>query len=68
MRKRAFLLEQLVHTLLVLRVFSSNLVPLPIFLLLLATFLVLEYIWEGYTPKILFVFPLLSLQIFGELN
>ena len=34
----------------------------------IAILLMAQYVKEGYTPKFLLLFPLLCMQIFGELN
>lgn len=68
MRRRAFLIEQFLHTLLVVRVFTTEYLQTEIFIVILMVLEVAQYLREGYTPKFMFLFPLLSLQIFGEIN
>lgn len=68
MRRRAFLIEQFLHVLLVARVFITDYIATEIFIAMLTVLLVVQYYKEGYTPKFLLLFPLLSLQIFGEIN
>ena len=68
MKQRAFIIEQFLHTLLVVRVFTTQYIPLEIFIIILILLEAAQYFKEGYTPKFMILFPLLSLQIFGEIN
>ena len=68
MRKRVFLVEQFIHTLLVIRVFTTHLFPIQLYLAILGLLIVAQFYKEGLTPKLLVLLPILSLQVFAELN
>lgn len=68
MRKRVFLIEKLIHTLIVLRVFTTNYFGLEVYLPLLSALLIVQYFREGLTPLVLLLIPITILQTFGEIN
>jgi hypothetical protein len=68
MRRRAFLVAKFIHTLIVVRIFLTHLIPTEYFLAFILFLLIAQYYKEGYTPMILALLPILSLQVFGELN
>lgn len=68
MRKRVFLVEKFVHVLIVLRAFSSHLIPLEAYLAILLFFLAVQYVKEGFTPYVIFLVPIVAIQIYGEIS
>lgn len=68
MRKRVFLIEKLIHTLIVLRVFTTNYFGLEVYLPFLLALLFVQYFRQGLTPLVLLLFPITILQAFGEIN
>ena len=68
MRKRVFLVEKFIHTLLVIRVFMTHLFSTELYLISIALLLLAQFYKEGLTPKLLVLLPILSLQAFAEMN
>jgi hypothetical protein len=68
MRKRVFLVEKFIHMLIVIRLFTTSLLPLYFFLPFLLAMLLAQFFKEGFTPLLLALLPLASLQIFAEIN
>ena len=68
LRRRIFLVEKLIHTLIVTRVFTTHLLSVHLFITVIAILLVAKYFKEGFTPTLLALAPILLLEIWGEIN
>jgi len=68
MRKRTLLVEKFINFLIVLRIFTSHLLQLEIYLLIIAALLIAKFIKEGFTPIALAYIPILAFQIIGEVH
>lgn len=68
MRKRVFILEQFIHTLIVLRVFTTHLFSTYLYIAIIILLLIGQHFKEGLTPKLVLLLAILHLQIFAEVN
>ena len=68
LRRRVFLVEKFIHMLIVTRVFATHLLSLELFLTVMTALLAAKYFKEGFTPTILALLPILTLEVFAELH
>lgn len=65
MDSRIFLVQRFIIMLIVIRVFTTHLFPLEVFVGVILSLFVVQYYKEGLTPLTLLILPVLALSVYG---